>query len=84
MRIWIRNGREQSLCSAMIEDLRWLGIHWSEGPDCGGTYGPYTQSERRALYLDAWRRLREGGFLYPCSCSRKDLAQSASAPNDRG
>ena len=67
---------------AMIEDLRWLGIRWSEGPDCGGAYGPYSQSERRAHYLEAWRRLREGGFLYPCTCSRRDLAQSASAPND--
>ncbi len=67
---------------AMMEDLRWLGIHWSEGPDGGGPYGPYSQSERRAHYLEAWRRLREGGFLYPCVCSRRDLAQSASAPND--
>jgi len=67
---------------AMIEDLRWLGIRWSEGPDCCGAFGPYAQSERRAHYLEAWRRLREGGFLYPCTCSRKELAQSASAPND--
>jgi glutamyl/glutaminyl-tRNA synthetase len=67
---------------AMIADLRWLGIDWSEGPDCGGTYGPYSQSERRAHYLQAWRALRQGGFLYPCICSRKDLAQSTSAPND--
>jgi glutamyl-tRNA synthetase len=67
---------------AMIEDLRWLGIRWSEGPDCGGAYSPYSQCERRAHYLEAWRRLRDGGFLYPCTCSRKDLAQSASAPND--
>jgi glutamyl/glutaminyl-tRNA synthetase len=67
---------------AMIEDLRWLEIDWSEGPDCGGPCGPYSQSERRGFYLEAWRRLRAGGFLYPCVCSRKDLAQSASAPND--
>ncbi|HMD16914.1 MAG TPA: tRNA glutamyl-Q(34) synthetase GluQRS [Terriglobales bacterium] len=67
---------------AMMEDLRWLGIDWTEGPDCGGPYGPYSQSERRAHYLEAWRRLREGGFLYPCSCSRKDLARAASAPNE--
>ena len=67
---------------AMTEDLRWLGIRWSEGPDGGGPCAPYSQSERRAHYLEAWRRLREGGFLYPCVCSRKDLAQSASAPND--
>ena len=69
---------------AMMEDLLWLGIRWSEGPDCGGKYGPYAQSERQANYLEAWRRLREGGFLYPCICSRKDLAQMASAPNDAG
>lgn len=67
---------------AMMEDLRWLGIRWSEGPDCGGPYGAYSQSERRTHYLEAWRQLRERGFLYPCVCSRKDLAQSASAPND--
>jgi glutamyl/glutaminyl-tRNA synthetase len=68
--------------SAMVEDLRWLGIQWSEGPDCGGARGPYSQSERRTYYLEAWRRLRDGGFIYPCTCSRKDLAQAAGAPND--
>jgi glutamyl-tRNA synthetase len=67
---------------AMIEDLQWLGIHWNEGPDCGGTFGPYAQSERRAHYLEAWRRLRDLGLIYPCTCSRRDLAQAASAPND--
>ena len=66
----------------MIEDLQWLGIRWTEGPDCGGDFGPYAQSERRAFYLEAWRRLRDAGFIYPCNCSRKDLAQAASAPND--
>lgn len=68
--------------SAMFEDLKWLGIHWSEGPDCGGPYGPYSQCERRSFYLEAWRRLRDAGMIYPCTCSRKDLAQSASAPNN--
>lgn len=67
---------------AMIEDLRWLGINWNEGPDCDGPFGPYSQSERRAHYLRAWCQLRDAGFLYPCTCSRKDLAQAASAPND--
>lgn len=67
--------------SAMIEDLHWLGIRWDEGPDCGGPYGPYSQSQRREHYLAAWRKLWDGGFLYPCTCSRKDLQQAASAPN---
>jgi glutamyl-tRNA synthetase len=67
---------------AMFEDLQWLGIHWDEGPDCGGAFGPYAQCERSSYYLDGWKRLRDGGFIYPCTCSRKDLAQSASAPNE--
>ena len=67
---------------AMIEDLRWLGIHWSEGPDCGGPHAPYAQSQRRVHYLETWRKLRDSGFIYPCTCSRKDLAQAATAPND--
>jgi glutamyl-tRNA synthetase len=67
---------------AMIEDLRWLGISWTEGPDCGGPFGPYTQSARREHYLAAWRQLRERGMIYPCTCSRKDVAQAAGAPNE--
>jgi glutamyl-tRNA synthetase len=68
--------------AAMFEDLRWLGIEWSEGPDCGGPYSPYSQSERRDFYLNAWKKLRDGDAIYPCTCSRKDLAASATAPND--
>src|SRR5215471_11860157 len=46
--------------NAMLQDLRWLGLSWDEGPDVGGAYGPYSQSERRSFYVDAWRRLRDG------------------------
>lgn len=67
---------------AMIEDLHWLGISWAEGPDSGGPFAPYVQSERRAWYLDAWRTLIERGMIYPCTCSRKDVAQAAGAPNE--
>jgi glutamyl/glutaminyl-tRNA synthetase len=67
---------------AMMEDLRWLGITWSEGPDIGGPYAPYKQSERRHFYLDAWRKLRDDNLIYPCTCSRKDVAESVTAPND--
>ena len=68
--------------AAMIGDLRWLGIRWQEGPDVGGAFSPYEQSRRREFYLDTWRKLRDGGFLYPCTCSRRDLASSAAAPNE--
>jgi len=67
---------------AMFHDLRWLGIEWSEGPDCGGPFGPYAQSERREHYLNAWKTLRDKQLIYPCTCSRKDVAQAAAAPND--
>ena len=72
----------RELVDAMYEDLRWLSIQWSEGPDCGGPYAPYSQSERREFYVDAWRTLRDTGAIYPCTCSRKDVAQAAAAPNN--
>lgn len=68
--------------AAMYEDLRWLGIEWSEGPDCGGPHAPYSQSQRASHYLKAWQQLRDSGCIFPCTCSRKDLAAAATAPND--
>jgi glutamyl-tRNA synthetase len=72
--------------AAMYEDLRWLGIHWQEGPDVdldgGGPFAPYSQSQRREFYWQAWRELRDGGFIYPCKCSRKDVADAAAAPHE--
>lgn len=67
---------------AMYEDLRWLGLDWDEGPDVDGPCGPYSQSERRPVYLACWRRLRDGGFIYPCSCSRKDMERALQAPHE--
>jgi glutamyl/glutaminyl-tRNA synthetase len=69
---------------AMYEDLRWLGLDWDEGPDIDaqGPFAPYAQSRRRSFYLDAWRTLRDGGFIYPCTCSRKDLERALSAPHE--
>ena len=68
--------------TAAIEDMRWLGIRWQEGPDADGRFGPYSQSKRRAIYLDAWRRLLRGGYIYPCRCTRKDLDTSLGAPHE--
>jgi len=67
---------------AALEDLRWLGIRWHEGPDQGGPHAPYVQSKRRNLYLAAWRRLLRRGFLFPCRCSRKDLEAALGAPHE--
>jgi len=67
---------------AALEDLHWLGMRWSEGPDRSGPCGPYVQSKRRNVYLAAWRKLARGGFLFPCHCSRKDLATALSAPHE--
>ena len=67
--------------TAMFEDLRWFGFHWQEGPDVGGPFAPYTQSERRQLYLEAFQKLRDSGFIYPCKCSRRDVQQALGAPH---
>jgi glutamyl/glutaminyl-tRNA synthetase len=67
---------------AMLEDLRWFGFDWQEGPDCGGPFGPYAQSERRDLYRAAFEKLRAAGRVYPCSCSRKDIQSAARAPHE--
>jgi glutamyl-tRNA synthetase len=72
----------QAYAEAALEDLRWLGICWQEGPDIGGPYAPYAQSGRGTIYLDAWRRLLRGGFVYPCRCSRKDLEAALAAPHE--
>jgi glutamyl/glutaminyl-tRNA synthetase len=67
---------------AALEDLRWMGIRWQEGPDKGGPFAPYQQSRRKPVYLSAWRTLLRGGFLYPCNCSRKDLESALAAPHE--
>lgn len=69
------------LARQVLEDLRWLGLDWDEGPDVGGPMGPYVQSERTDAYGAALDRLRAAGWLYPCFCSRAELAAIASAPH---
>jgi glutamyl/glutaminyl-tRNA synthetase len=66
----------------IVEDLKWFGLEWTEGPDIGGRFAPYRQSERRAFYAAAWQRLFNAGHIYPCSCSRKDVLEAAIAPHD--
>lgn len=73
---------KREFVDAMYEDLDWLGMKWVEGPDRGGPFAPYAQSERRSFYLDAWQSLQNRGFIYPCTCSRKDVALAIGAPNE--
>jgi glutamyl/glutaminyl-tRNA synthetase len=67
---------------AIFEDLRWFGISWDEGPDVGGPFVPYEQGARRAHYVSVWEKLRDGGFIYPCRCSRKDVMGAVAAPHE--
>jgi glutamyl/glutaminyl-tRNA synthetase len=67
--------------AAALEDLRWLGLAWTEGPDLGGPRGPYVQSQRTAWYLEIWRRLEATGLIYPSPHSRRDVEEAASAPH---
>jgi len=68
--------------AALVQDLHWFGLRWEEGPDVGGEFGPYVQSERRAFYFDALKKMHAAGWVYPCHCSRKDIAGAALAPHD--
>ena len=86
----------------VIDDLRWLGLDWDEGPDIGGPQAPYTQTERVAKYEAALSEMRTVPFcsakerslreqngvvspplsrVYPCTCTRTDIADAASAPH---
>jgi glutamyl/glutaminyl-tRNA synthetase len=67
---------------SMLEDLHWFGFEWSEGPDIGGPFAPYNQSERMDFYREALEKLRAGNFIYPCTCSRKDIQAAVSAPHE--
>lgn len=67
--------------AAAIEDLHWLGLTWDEGPDCGGPTLPYVQSERGPIYRNALEELIAKELVYPCTCTRADVARAASAPH---
>ncbi|MEZ6111809.1 MAG: tRNA glutamyl-Q(34) synthetase GluQRS [Pirellulaceae bacterium] len=64
-----------------IDDLRWLGLDWDEGPDIGGPHGPYVQTQRLEHYEAALARLQSAERIYPCTCSRTDVQAAASAPH---
>jgi glutamyl-tRNA synthetase len=68
----------------LLEVMRWLRFDWDEGPEVGGPYGPYRQSERLDLYADVARRLRESGRAYDCYCSQEDLEARNQAAREAG
>lgn len=67
--------------AGMLEDLRWLGIDWQEGPDVGGSHAPYNQSERRPNYRAALEQLHAAGLIFPCTHSRRDVLEAVGAPH---
>ncbi len=76
----VRPGAEERI----LAGLRWLGLDWDEGPDVGGPFSPYRQSERLDRYAEALSRLRAAGAAYPCFCSRAEVAAAAQAPHGPG
>lgn len=68
----------------VLADLRWLGLEWDEGPEAGGSVGPYRQSERGELYKQLAARLMEEGKAYPCFCSEEELEAKRVAAEAEG
>jgi glutamyl-tRNA synthetase len=68
----------------VIESLRWLGLDWDEGPDVGGPFQPYRQSQRRTIYEEQVAKLLEQGDAYPCYCTPEELEERRDAARARG
>lgn len=68
----------------VFKDLKWLGLEWSEGPDKGGPYGPYRQSERLPIYEKHAKKLLETGSAYRCFCSKETLEAQMKVDLDAG
>ena len=69
---------------SILEDLKWLGLNWDEGPEVGGDFGPYHQSLRLHLYQSRLNLLKEKGQVYPCYCSEEELDAKRQAALQRG
>ncbi|WP_455136826.1 glutamate--tRNA ligase [Thermophilibacter sp.] len=67
----------------ILRAMRWLGLDWDEGPEVGGAFGPYKQTERAQLYRDAARRLWDEGKAYPCFCTPEQLEADREAARAR-
>lgn len=67
----------------ILRAMRWLGLDWDEGPEVGGAYGPYSQTERLDIYREAAERLLAEGKAYPCFCTSEQLAQDRAEAQAR-
>lgn len=70
--------------AAVVHDLRWLGLVWDEGPDVGGPFGPYRQSERTAVYREHAERLLEKGSAFRCYCTDDELEEKRRDALEKG
>ncbi len=67
----------------ILRAMRWLGLDWDEGPEVGGDFGPYAQTDRLDLYKEAAQKLWDEGRAYPCFCSAEKLAADRAAAQER-
>ncbi len=67
----------------ILRAMRWLGLDWDEGPEVGGDFGPYAQTERLDLYKEAAQKLWDAGRAYPCFCTTEQLAADRAAAQAR-
>ena len=70
--------------ASALDTLRWLGLDWDEGPEVGGPYGPYLQSERLAIYADLVAKFLESGHAYYCYCTQEEVAERTAAARAAG
>ena len=73
----------QESYDSLFEVMGWLGLTWDEGPDIGGPYAPYRQSERSDIYADVLTRLYEGGFTYACYCTNDEVTERRKASGSK-
>ncbi|WP_418727262.1 glutamate--tRNA ligase [Collinsella tanakaei] len=67
----------------ILRAMRWLGLDWDEGPEVGGDFGPYAQTERLDIYKEAAKKLWDAGRAYPCFCTTEQLAADRAAAQAR-
>src|SRR5688572_33038968 len=73
----------QESYDTILEVMRWLGFDWDEGPEVGGPYGPYRQSERHDVYQDVLARLRHAGRTYDCYCTAAEVEARRKASGSK-